>query len=61
MKYKGTYIYIDVNKKKNQNLKYGDYISVQGIYEKVEKPSNYGGFDYAQYLKQEKVYRNSKK
>ena len=59
-KFKGTYLYIDINKKTKQNLKYGDYISVQGIYEKPQRASNYGGFDYAQYLKQEKVYRNNK-
>ena len=59
-KFKGTYLYIDINKKTKQNLKYGDYISVQGIYQKPGKASDYGGFDYAQYLKQEKVYRNNK-
>lgn len=59
-KFKGTYLYIDINKKTKQNLKYGDYISVQGIYQKPQRASNYGGFDYAQYLKQEKVYRNNK-
>ena len=58
--FKGTNLYIDVNKNVKQNLKYGDYIDVQGIYQKPSKASNYGGFDYAQYLKQEKVYRDSK-
>jgi len=58
--FKGTNLYIDVNKNVKQNLKYGDYINVQGIYQKPNKASNYGGFDYAQYLKQEKVYRDSK-
>lgn len=59
-KFQGTYLYIDINKNTKQNFKYGDYISVQGIYQKPSKASNYGGFDYAQYLKQEKVYRNNK-
>ena len=58
--FKGTNLYIDVNKNVKQNLKYGDYISLQGIYQKPSIASNYGGFDYAQYLKQEKVYRDSK-
>lgn len=58
--FKGTNLYIDVNKNVKQNLKYGDYISLQGIYQNPSIASNYGGFDYAQYLKQEKVYRDSK-
>ena len=58
--FKGTNLYINVNKNIKQNLKYGDYISVQGIYQKPNQASNYGGFDYAKYLRQEQVYRNFK-
>lgn len=58
--FKGTNLYIDVNKNIKENLKYGDYINVQGIYQNPSQASNYGGFDYTKYLRQEQVYRNFK-
>jgi len=52
-KYKGTYLYLDVKK---QNLKYGDYINLEGIFTKPSKATNYQGFDYSKYLRIQKVY-----
>lgn len=58
--FKRTYLYIEVSKNINQTLKYGDYISLHGIYIKPAGASNYQGFNYANYLKGEKIYRNSR-
>lgn len=55
-KYKSTYLYLDINSKININLKFGDYISLEGIYMQPSKASNYKGFDYAKYLRTQKVY-----
>lgn len=54
--FKGTYLYLDVNQKLDGNLKYGDYIIIQGEYKEPSKASNYQGFDYAEYLKTLKIY-----
>lgn len=53
-KYKGVYLYLDVNK--NINLRYGDLISIQGEYISPSKATNYNGFDYSKYLKTLKIY-----
>lgn len=55
-KFKGTYLYLDVNKKLENNLKYGDYINLQGEYKMPGKATNYQGFDYSEYLKTLKIY-----
>ena len=34
----------------------GDIVSVKGDFNKAEKATNYGGFNYRNYLKQEKIY-----
>lgn len=34
----------------------GDIVSVKGDFNKAEKATNYGGFSYRNYLKQEKIY-----
>ena len=38
------------------NLKYGDKIKIDGEYSVPESARNYGGFDYRQYLKTQKIY-----
>ena len=55
-KFKGTYLYLDVNQKLEHDLKYGDYIIVQGQYIKPSEAKNYQGFDYSEYLKTLKIY-----
>jgi len=59
-KYKGTYLYLDVSKNIEANLKYGDYISLQGIFINPSKASNYQGFDYSKYLRTQKIYGTAK-
>lgn len=54
--YKSTYLYLDISSKIKTNLKYGDYIYVQGEYEKPGESTNYKGFDYSKYLKLLKIY-----
>ena len=54
--FKGTYLYLDVNQKLQSNLKYGNYIIIQGEYKEPSKASNYQGFDYGEYLKTLKIY-----
>lgn len=41
---------------KNLNFFPGDIISIKGSFEKGEKSRNYKGYDYRNYLKQEKIY-----
>ncbi len=52
-KYKNTYLEVYA---RNQKLKYGDKISVNGKFELPSKRTNYKGFDYSSYLKTKKVY-----
>lgn len=42
--------------KKDSNFYPGDIITVSGKFEKAEKSRNYGGFNYRNYLKQQKIY-----
>lgn len=45
-----------VSKSRKINLNYGDKIKVSGEYIIPEEARNYGGFNYKQYLKTQKVY-----
>lgn len=54
--YKGIYLYLDVKTKLKINLKYGDYINLQGLYKEPSKASNYQGFDYSKYLRTLKIF-----
>ena len=51
--YKNTYLEIYT---KNQNLNYGDKISISGKFVLPQKSTNYKGFDYSSYLKTKKIY-----
>ena len=53
-KYKDTYLNIEVSKSKE--LKYGSYIEIKGNFKEPETQRNYGGFDYKEYLKTQKIY-----
>lgn len=55
-KYSNKKIRFFITTSKNQELKYGDKIIFSGTYKKPEIQRNYKGFNYAQYLKQLKVY-----
>ena len=51
-KYKNTQLYINTK----ENLKYGEIIKIKGKYIEPQRARNYGGFDYKQYLKTQKIY-----
>ncbi|MCF0125668.1 MAG: DUF4131 domain-containing protein, partial [Clostridia bacterium] len=53
-KYKNTYLYLKANKK--IKLEYGDKIKIKGEFEKGKISRNYGGFNYNQYLRTQKVH-----
>lgn len=49
------HLYIQIKKDKFQEFQYGDKIQIQGKYNKPKQQSNYGGFDYKEYLKTKKI------
>ena len=53
---KNTYVYLRVNKKVEESLSYGDKISFTGEFQKPEGKRNFGGFNYASYLKSLKIH-----
>lgn len=57
-KYKNIKLILILNipKKRNIKVKYGDKIKFKGNYNAPEKQRNYGGFDYSEYLKTLKIY-----
>jgi len=55
-KYNNTYLYLNINKKTKEDLKYGDKVIVQGEFIEPTCQRNTGGFDYKQYLKTKKIY-----
>ncbi len=59
-KYKNTYLYLNINKKENTKLKYGDLISINCEFQKPTEQRNYKGFNYKEYLKTNKIYGNIK-
>lgn len=54
-KYNKTYLKLSIKNNKNK-LEYGDKIIFTGEFKKPETQRNYGGFDYKQYLKTQKIY-----
>lgn len=59
-KYKNTYLYLNINKKENIKLNYGDLISINCDFEKPTVSRNYKSFNYKEYLKTNKIYGNIK-
>lgn len=55
-KYKNIKLMLNIPKKQNIKVKYGDKIKFKGNYNAPEKQRNYGGFDYSEYLKTLKIY-----
>ena len=55
-RYKNINLILRVSKSKKINLNYGDKIKVSGEYIIPDGARNYGGFNYKQYLKTQKVY-----
>ena len=41
---------------KNEELKYGDIVEISGDFSKADVARNYKGFNYRNYLKQNKIY-----
>lgn len=63
IKYKNMYFYLDIKRgsnikaeENNTQIKYGDKIKILGKYEEPAEASNYGGFNYKEYLKTKKIY-----
>ena len=55
-KQKGSYLYIQVDKKMKNQLQYGNKIDIEGTYKIPSIQRNRGGFDYKSYLKTLKIY-----
>lgn len=57
-KYKNTKLLLNVKKSKNKqiDIKYGDLVSLTGEIEEPTKQRNYGGFNYKEYLKNNKIH-----
>lgn len=56
LKYNNTYLYLNINKKTKEDLKYGDKVFVKGEFIEATSKRNKGGFDYKKYLKTKKIY-----
>lgn len=54
-KYNNTHLKLSIKNNKNK-LKYGDEITFIGEFEEPQVQRNYGGFDYKEYLKTQKIY-----
>lgn len=54
------YLYLRINKKITTSLEYGDKIKFSGEFIKATSQRNYGGFDYQEYLKTQKIYGSVK-
>lgn len=48
--------YLNVNKKMEKQLEYGDKVKIDAIFQKPSESRNYGGFSYKDYLKTVKIY-----
>ena len=55
-KVKKRNVYISINKKNKNELKYGEKIIFEGEYIKPDIQRNYKGFDYSKYLKSKGIY-----
>ncbi len=54
-KYKNTYLSLRVDKKLTQEIEYGDEVTFSGDFIEPTTRRNFGGFEYKQYLKTEKI------
>lgn len=52
---KSKYFYVSVSKKSDIQFSYGDIVNIEGTFKMPEVARNEGGFNYSQYLKQEKI------
>ena len=55
-KYKNTYVYLNISKNKNIELKYGERITFKATFNEPTTRRNFKGFDYKEYLKTLKIY-----
>lgn len=54
--YRNTYLLLQIKKKEDVSLNYGDEIYINGEFESPNIARNYKGFSYKDYLKTKKVY-----
>jgi len=55
-KYKDTYLFLRIDKKDTNELKYGDEVTFSGDFVEPTTRRNFGGFNYKEYLKTVKVF-----
>lgn len=48
--------YLNLNKKMEKQLEYGDKVKIDAIFQEPSESRNYGGFSYKDYLKTVKIY-----
>ena len=48
--------YLNLNKKMEKQLEYGDKVKIDAIFQESSESRNYGGFSYKDYLKTVKIY-----
>ena len=56
IKYKDTFLLLNIKKSDNTKIEYGDKINVRGFFKEPNQKRNYKGFDYKSYLKTKKIY-----
>ena len=56
--YKNKHVYVKINKKISNELQYGYIVFIKGKLQKTSGKTNYGGFDYKNYLKTKNIYGN---
>lgn len=54
--YKKDRLLVYVKKNNEMNLEYGDKILIKGTFSEASESRNYGGYNYREYLKTEKIY-----
>ncbi|MCL2859647.1 MAG: DNA internalization-related competence protein ComEC/Rec2 [Oscillospiraceae bacterium] len=55
-KFKNTKLILQIKKKDNTALNYGDLVKIKGSFELADEQRNYKGFDYRKYLKTQNIY-----
>ena len=55
-KFKNTYLILRMKKNVDTKIEYGDTVKIKGKFIEASAQRNYGGFDYKQYLKTQKIY-----
>ena len=56
LKYKNTYLLLNIKNNSNLYLEYGEKIVIKGVFLEPKTKRNYNGFDYKNFLKTKKIY-----